>query len=734
MKRLIFSFTLLFAATQVGAQAQIRQPAKLHASAVAIVVDETTYRETQSAVDAYKNMLETKEGLSAYLVIHAWRDPQEVKDVLQQLFKKPLQLEGAVFIGNIPVPMIRNAQHLTTALKIDELKYDLERSSVASDRFYDDLHLQFRFVSQDEKKPQLFYYELTEQSPQVVHSDFYSARISPNGDAATQYAAIREFLVKAVAAREKKDTLDHVLTFAGPSYNSESLSAWLDENDALREVFPLAWQHPYQHRHLNYRMETQMKFRLLSELQRPQLDLAIFTNHGLTALQHVNGIYSSDDAGEVLEHLQLFVRADYRKLVKRGQDPKTVIATLSKRYHVNSTWFDSVDSLRVSDSLAIAATDIVTADMAHVAPQPRMMFFNACGNAAFHEADNLANAYVFNKGNTVVAHGNTINVLQDKWLLQQLGVLSYGVRAGIWATRTNTLESQLIGDPTFRFANTYSTDLNKLLLTAPGKPATWQQLLKRNNPTLQCVALSAIFRLQGAACSPLLAQTFRQSASPNVRMQCLTLLAQTGNNTYRDVLELALKDNYELIRRKASDWIAKDGSDRFIAPLVQNVLERPDDERVMYTNYKALALMDWDKVKSAVEAQTTAATWLYNGNGYRKIWLQKIQKDKTTATTALKNIQDPNQKENIRWSAIRSLRNGNYHTLVPALLEVAKDASQPVQIRTGVLEALGWFATSYQKPLILDACKQISENAANDEAVIREAVQTRQRLTEWTLF
>ncbi|SEW43206.1 HEAT repeat domain-containing protein [Chitinophaga arvensicola] len=734
MKRLIFSFTLLFAATQVWAQAQIKQPGKLHASAVAIVVDETTYRATQPAIDAYKNMLETKEGLSAYLVVHTWKDAQEVKDVLQQLYKKPLQLEGAVLIGNIPVPMIRNAQHLTTALKIDELKYDMERSSVASDRFYDDLHLQFRFVSQDEKKPLLFYYELTEQSPQVVHSDFYSARISPNGDANTQYAAIRDFLAKAVAARDKKDTLDHVLTFAGPSYNSESLSAWLDENDALKEVFPLAWKHPYQHRHLNYRMEEQMKFRLLSELQRPQLDLAIFTNHGLTALQHVNGIYSSDDASEVLEHLQLFVRADYRKLVKRGQEPAKVIATLSKRYNVTSSWFDQVDSLRVSDSLAIAATDIVTADMAHIAPQPRMMFFNACGNAAFHEEDNLANAYLFNKGNTVVAHGNTINVLQDKWLLQQLGALSYGVRAGIWATRTNTLESQLIGDPTFHFANPYSTDLNKLLLTAGGKLATWQQLLKSSDPALQAVALSAIYRLQGAACSPLLAQTFRQSASPNVRMQCLTLLAQTGNDTYRDVLELALKDNYELIRRKASDWIAKDGSDRFIAPLVQNMLERPDDERIVYTNYKALALMDWDKVKAAVEAQTDAATWIYNVKGYRKMWLQKIQKDQTTATTALKNIQDPNQKESIRWSAIRSLRNGNYHKLVPALLEIAKDNTQPVQIRTGVLEALGWFSTSYQKPLILEACEKISKDNSNDEAVIREAVQTRARLTEWTLF
>ena len=32
------------------------------------------------------------------------------------------RLEGAVFIGDIPIPMIRKAQHMTSAFKMDEEK------------------------------------------------------------------------------------------------------------------------------------------------------------------------------------------------------------------------------------------------------------------------------------------------------------------------------------------------------------------------------------------------------------------------------------------------------------------------------------------------------------------------------------------------------------------------------------------------------------------------------------
>ena len=50
-----------------------------------------------------------------------------------------------VFIGDVPYVMVRNAQHMTTAFKMDEKKFPIDESSVCSDRFYDDLHLEFEY-------------------------------------------------------------------------------------------------------------------------------------------------------------------------------------------------------------------------------------------------------------------------------------------------------------------------------------------------------------------------------------------------------------------------------------------------------------------------------------------------------------------------------------------------------------------------------------------------------------
>lgn len=59
------------------------------------------------------------------------------------------RLEGAVFIGDIPIPMIRKAQHMTSAFKMDEEKSPRLDSSVPSDRFYDDFDLKFDYLGQD---------------------------------------------------------------------------------------------------------------------------------------------------------------------------------------------------------------------------------------------------------------------------------------------------------------------------------------------------------------------------------------------------------------------------------------------------------------------------------------------------------------------------------------------------------------------------------------------------------
>ena len=135
-KRLILSLAAM--ALYVGglfAQQNIIAPQNRVASSFAIFIDDKSYEACKEAVMAYKNLLE-EEGLATYLLVAEWQDTEHVKYFLEKYYKEQA-MEGAVFIGNIPIAMIRKAQHMTSAFKMDE-KMNMRASSVPSDRFYDD--------------------------------------------------------------------------------------------------------------------------------------------------------------------------------------------------------------------------------------------------------------------------------------------------------------------------------------------------------------------------------------------------------------------------------------------------------------------------------------------------------------------------------------------------------------------------------------------------------------------
>ena len=151
-------------------------PVMVLANSFAIVIDRTTYSKAKDAVENYRKAVE-HDGLKTYLIVAEWANPSQVKDSLKALYNRDKTLEGCVLIGDIPIAMIRNAQHMTTAFKMNEQTFPIRESSVPSDRFYDDLHLKFKYLSQDKEDSALYYYKLTEDSPQRLNPNFYSARI-----------------------------------------------------------------------------------------------------------------------------------------------------------------------------------------------------------------------------------------------------------------------------------------------------------------------------------------------------------------------------------------------------------------------------------------------------------------------------------------------------------------------------------------------------------------------------
>lgn len=75
----------------------------------AIVIDPTTYKEVRTEVDMYAESIE-KEGLKVITLVDKWGVPDSIRKKLHELYlQKETPIEGAVFIGDIPIAMIRDA-------------------------------------------------------------------------------------------------------------------------------------------------------------------------------------------------------------------------------------------------------------------------------------------------------------------------------------------------------------------------------------------------------------------------------------------------------------------------------------------------------------------------------------------------------------------------------------------------------------------------------------------------
>ena len=177
MKYRLLTFMFCAIAMSVSAQRIIKPKVKTPSS-FAIFIDQKSYDKTEAAVNEYKASIEA-DGLATYLLVDDWKSPEPIKEQIKRLYAdKKSPLEGCVFIGDIPIPMIRDAQYLTSAFKMNQTR-DWKESSVASDRFYDDFDLTFDFLKQDADIPLYFYYSLRPDSHHQFSSDIYSARIKP---------------------------------------------------------------------------------------------------------------------------------------------------------------------------------------------------------------------------------------------------------------------------------------------------------------------------------------------------------------------------------------------------------------------------------------------------------------------------------------------------------------------------------------------------------------------------
>ncbi|MBN1542918.1 HEAT repeat domain-containing protein [candidate division KSB1 bacterium] len=733
-KRTLLLGALVSACGAAIAAPTVKAPKTIHSSAFAVIVDSETYNRTGKAVDRYRDAVE-KNGLSAYIVIDEWERPEAVRQSILDLAKNQPPLEGVVLVGDIPIAMIRDAQHLTSAFKMDQdnpKRFPPIRSSVPSDRFYDDWDLQFTFIEQDSANPLLFYYSLDAAGPQHIAKEIYSARIHPPVKDESKYQAIADFLLRAAVEKEQKNPLDQILTFAGHGYNSESLSAWESELLSLREQFPRLYRPDAMIKNLYHTMNSELKEIVLLELSNPELDLAIFHAHGAEDMQYLLGETPAVSLGQRVESIRSFLRSKLRSAKRRKQSTAEAQLHYMRDHDIPLSWFAGafVDSVQQADSLAEVKLDIYISDIESISPGARVMVFDQCFNGAFINHPYVAGSYLFNDGRTLVGMANSVNVAQDIWANELMGLFAHGVRIGLWHRTRSYLESHLFGDPTFQFAAPGTVDWNRQWLEHDDDSAFWRSQLESPEPELRNLAIYMLDRIEGESFTEELVRIYRSDPAFVVRLQAIRRLAHHRNAAFMDLLPTAIGDPCEFIRRCSVAWMGDVGRDDYLPLLVRQLIMDPST-RVSFRGKFAMEKIDIQKATELYASKIDALPEVASKDKLKEILIHSAERSQQWLTDdLLKRLHDDSLEVRKRIGSVRTFRNYRFQSVPQHLIQVAGDAKEPEALRVACLEALGWYTLSAARQSLIDFCENLSQDAAAPEAVRQEALKTHNRLIQ----
>lgn len=726
-------FSMLVFAMHVGAQ-DIQKPGVTSKTSFAIVVDSDTYSVAKEEIKAYKEAVE-KDGLGTYVLVHTWSNPTEIREQLEKLYRQSAaKLEGTVLIGDIPVPMIRDGQFLTSAFKMNQ-RFRWDRSSVPSDRYYDDFGLQFDFLHQDTTKGRehYFYYSLNAASNQFIDMDIYSARIKPpveEGEDAK--IKVKEYLQKVVRLRGEENPLTDMVVSKGHGYNSNSINAVSGEALALRSQFPALFKPGYSIKFINYKNADLIKFNLLPELKRPGVDFAYMTGHGTTTLQLLNGYPDASNPQPSMQNVARYIRSKMRSAKESGRDLVQVKEGFQSSLGLNDKWFeDAFDPASIeADSLYNEDMDVQIYDVRDAGIQARLVYLNSCLTGSFQLDNYIAGYYPFSKNDNLVAIANSVGVLQDLWGGELLGILQHGVRVGHWLKHVAYLETHILGDPTFRFSASKKNDLNEALVLKTGDKKYWQSLLKEDDADLQALALIYLSRiLPQDEVSDLLRSYYFDSSYETVRMEAFQLLRNFEDKNYFDVLHAAKGDSYEYIRRRAVYDLADFGGDDFVKDQLEFYISDPHSERIAYRTRWNLQFLNPALASKYIDEVIRDNAILNHGDSLASKLTADIgyYRQKTEKSLAILNDKSKPEKERI--AEVNTMRLYRNHALIPALITIVKDETETDEIRKTALEVMGWFTISVRRTDIVAACEAVIDGEKNSDTLKQEALKTKKRVS-----
>lgn len=716
-------------------------------STVAVVVDEVTYSKIGDAVDQYVAAISLPDR-TGVLVVDKWQHPDSIRAELKKMYDNDC-LEGAVFVGNIPIPMVRDAQHFATAFKMDQFSNPWIESSIPTDRFYDDFDLKFDYLKQDSVKSIAHYYSLRADSPQEICSDIYSARIKApiegcgfssdeacsNGAPCVMHKSIESYLLKAVEAHKNPERMNKVLHFGAHGYNSESLQARVDEAIGFKEQFPFLNGHSGELSYIDFNRDYLVKKRIMGAVADEEVDFAIMHHHGLPYKQLLQGTPKSSAIENWIELSSSYLRGRVRTDVERGNSASAAIAGYAKRYGVPAAWMSGWNDPKSveKDSLFEAQKNIVLEDLYNYKSGARVLVLDACYNGAFIYDDYIAARYIFNEGSTMVVRANSVNTLQDIWTVELSGLLNLGVSVGDVYKGQLAIEQHLFGDPTFAFAPQSEVlggyDIARDIVFKKNDVGYWRGILESKSaslaPDMRALAIKMLYRNNAIASAELL-EIAKTSPYHNVRMEAFVTNKAIADENLTEALKIAMQDSYEITRRIAMGIAPKNGNPELMPYIAEALVDPSAGKRVNFQAGFALPEFDAQAMIAAIDSIRTCYPEWYTDDMFAEV-CDDIEYDANSKQKRYKAMLSGEYSPSKTVFYIEIERNKCSIDALDVLYNMIEGAKYEEQMQVLAAEILGWYVYSYKKPEILVKVKEMYSNAP-EGALKNELLKTINRL------
>ena len=635
----------------------------------AVVIDPQSYKEAQTEIDRYLEVVQSR-GLYPILVIDRWGIPDSIRQELIRLHNDSEHpIEGCVLIGDIPVPMVRDAQHMASAFKMDQDRFPRIESHIPSDRFYDCFDLKFDYIDQDSSR--WYYYSLRADGAQKLAPTIYSARITPrDNERGERYEKLRRYMQRVNEADSKQNKLDRVLMFGGDGNLSGSFAARTDAKIEFYEQFPWMKSQQLSVVYVDYTRDKFIKTRLTDELQDPRTDYALLSHHGDPTIQYLSGTRDSRDI-------------------------------------------------------------LVTEEFANYHPQTPLVSLDACYNGSFHLDDNIQEAYLFGEGNgTLLVLANSVNAIQDKWVNRYTGLMGMGVRAGFLAKLGTFMEFHLFGDPTYAFTPSAECgyDINQAINYAPDR--FWFKQFSNKSPSIQGLAIHML-ALSGPQWSDAIYTKFLTSENRIVRLACLMELTQFRDENFRNCVLMSLNDEHEMTQRFAVLYAGKSGDPAFVEPITQLRCDNNLSERVDFDLDNVLRSFDSTAVFDAFNSYVDKVLIYHSNPDSVRLALNKLLEIYAgqQAYDIRKALKSTKASHNSKMNAIHSIRNNPPHYYTDEILDYLGSyvPAEDSVLQRATWEAIGWFNMSYRAPDIAALALKVSQDEKYPVTVRNEALKTYNR-------